>query len=95
MIKIQIEYIIAKKGNKGITIVGKKDFIKQLDAHNVQTPDVTGAGDTVIAALSLSFLITGDIETAARIANAAAALVVNKEGTSFVEIDEFNSISNL
>ena len=45
--------------------------------------------------LSLSILKTGDIETAARIANAAAALVVNKEGTSFVEIDEFNSISNL
>ena len=91
----KLEYIIAKKGNKGITIVGKKDFIKHIDAHNVQTPDVTGAGDTVIAALSLSFLKTGDIETAARIANAAAALVVNKEGTSFVEIDEFNSISNL
>tara|TARA_B100001113_G_C21099400_1_gene618077 strand:+ start:414 stop:1328 length:915 start_codon:yes stop_codon:yes gene_type:complete len=91
----KLEYIIAKKGNKGITIVGKKDFVKHIDAHNVQTPDVTGAGDTVIAALSLSFLKTGDIETAARIANAAAALVVNKEGTSFVTIDEFNSISNL
>tara|TARA_X000000368_G_scaffold359112_1_gene302290 strand:+ start:171 stop:1085 length:915 start_codon:yes stop_codon:yes gene_type:complete len=91
----KLKYIIVKKGDKGMTIVGKKDFIKHIDAHDVQNPDVTGAGDTVIAALSLSYLKTGDIERAARIANAAASIVVSKKGTSFVTIDEFNSIQNL
>lgn len=91
----KLKYIVAKKGDKGMTIVGKKDFIKHIDAHDVQNPDVTGAGDTVIAALSLSYLKTGDIERAARIANAAASIVVSKKGTSFVTIDEFNSIQNL
>ena len=78
-----------------MTIVGRKDFVKHINAHDVQNPDVTGAGDTVIAALSLSYFKTGDIEIAAKIANAAAALVVKKEGTSFVTIDEFNSIWNV
>ncbi len=87
-----LEFIIAKKGDRGMTIVGRKDFVKHINAHDVQNPDVTGAGDTVIAALSLSYFKTGDIEIAAKIANAAAALVVKKEGTSFVTIDEFNSI---
>tara|TARA_B100000900_G_scaffold251365_2_gene214164 strand:+ start:5650 stop:6564 length:915 start_codon:yes stop_codon:yes gene_type:complete len=91
----KLKYVIAKKGDKGMTIVGKKDFIKHIDAHDVQNPDVTGAGDTVISALSLSYLKTGDIEKAAKIANAAASIVVSKKGTSFVTIDEFNSIQNL
>tara|TARA_Y100001970_G_scaffold62699_1_gene80137 strand:- start:7356 stop:8270 length:915 start_codon:yes stop_codon:yes gene_type:complete len=91
----KLKYIVAKKGDKGMTIVGKKDFIKHIDAHDVQNPDVTGAGDTVIAALSLSYFKTGDIERAARIANVAASIVVSKKGTSFVTIDEFNSIKNL
>ncbi len=91
----KLKYIIAKKGDKGMTIVGKKDFIKHIGAHDVQNPDVTGAGDTVIAALSLSYLKTGNIAKAAKIANAAASIVVSKKGTSFVTIDEFNSIQNL
>ena len=75
----KLKYIIVKKGDKGMTIVGKKDFIKHIDAHDVQNPDVTGAGDTVIAALSLSYLKTGDIERAARIANAALQLLLVKK----------------
>ena len=44
-------YIIAKKGDKGMTIVGKNNFVKHIEAHSVENPDVTGAGDTVIAGL--------------------------------------------
>ena len=44
-----------------MTIVGKKDFIKHIDAHDVQNPMLLELV-TVIAALSLSYLKTGDIE---------------------------------
>ena len=85
------DYIIAKKGDKGITIVGNQNFIKHIEPHKINNPDVTGAGDTVIAALSIAYAKTKDIEFSAKFANAAAAIVVNKTGTASVTIDEINN----
>ena len=85
------EYIIAKKGDKGITIAGKQNFIKHIKSHRVDNPDVTGAGDTVIAALSIAYAKTNDIEFSAKFANAAAAIAVSKAGTASVTIDEINN----
>ena len=84
-------YIVAKKGDKGITIVGKNNFVKHIEAYFVENPDVTGAGDTVVAALSLAFAKTEDIEISTTFANAAAAVVVGKTGTATVTIDEINN----
>jgi D-beta-D-heptose 7-phosphate kinase/D-beta-D-heptose 1-phosphate adenosyltransferase len=50
--------------------------------------DVSGAGDTVIAALTLAMVAGADIETAAHFANAAAGVVVGKIGTATVSPDE-------
>jgi D-beta-D-heptose 7-phosphate kinase/D-beta-D-heptose 1-phosphate adenosyltransferase len=50
--------------------------------------DVSGAGDTVIAALTLALVAGADIETAAHFANAAAGVVVGKIGTATVTPDE-------
>ena len=50
--------------------------------------DVSGAGDTVIAALTLALVAGADIETAAHFANAAAGVVVGKIGTATVSPDE-------
>ena len=85
------DYIIAKKGDKGMTIAGKENFIKHIKPHRVENPDVTGAGDTVIAALSIAYAKTNDIEFSAKFANAAAAIVVGKTGTASVTIDEINN----
>ena len=86
-----LEYILAKKGDKGMTIVGKNGYLKHIEAHKVDNPDVTGAGDTVIAAFSLAFAKTNNVEDSARIANAAAAIVVGKTGTATVTISEINN----
>ncbi len=84
-------YIVAKKGDKGMTIVGANNFVKHIQAHSVDNPDVTGAGDTVISVLSLAYAQTKDIELSAKIANAAAAIVVGKIGTATVTIEEINN----
>ena len=85
------QYIVAKKGNQGMTIVGADNFVKHIKAHAVENPDVTGAGDTVISALSLAYAQTKDIELSAKIANTAAAIVVGKIGTATVTIEEINN----
>ena len=50
--------------------------------------DVTGAGDTVVAAFSLARAVGAPHVEAAQIANAAAGLVVAKLGTAVVTRDE-------
>ena len=89
--KNNFKYIVAKKGDKGMTIVGANNFVKHIEAHTIKNPDVTGAGDTVIAALSLAYAQTEDIEFSAKIANIAAAIVVGKVGTATVTIEEINN----
>ena len=93
--KNNFDYVVAKKGNKGMTIVGKNNFVKHIAAEFVENPDVTGAGDTVISVLSIAYAQTQDIEMSAKIANAAAAIVVGKPGTAMVTVDELEKSSLL
>ena len=90
--KFNFDYIVAKKGDKGIKIIGKNDFNKDIEAHFVRNPDVTGAGDTVISVLSIVYAKTKDIEIAAKIANAAASIVVGKTGTAMGNINEIKKL---
>jgi rfaE bifunctional protein kinase chain/domain len=53
-----------------------------------QIADVTGAGDTVIATMTLALAAGGTAEEAARLANYAGGLVVMKRGTATVTADE-------
>ncbi len=89
--KHNFNYIVVKKGSKGVTVVGKNNFVTHIGAHLVKNPDVTGAGDTVISALSIAYAKTQDIELSAKIANCAAAIAVGKPGTATVTIDEINN----
>lgn len=79
--KNNFEYIVAKRGERGMIVVGKNNFVKKINAHKVKNPDVNGAGDTVISLLSLAYAKTRDIEFSSIIANLGASLVVEKIGT--------------
>jgi len=87
-----LKYIIAKMGEKGMMVFGKNNYVKIIDPHYVEKPDVTGAGDTVIATFSLAYSKFKDVELAAKIANAAASVVVSKKGTAVVKTKEIDSL---
>tara|TARA_B100000427_G_scaffold307947_1_gene295840 strand:+ start:844 stop:1758 length:915 start_codon:yes stop_codon:yes gene_type:complete len=87
------EYIVAKKGDRGMTIVGKDDFVKHIEACAVENPDVTGAGDTVIAVLSLFYYVTNDIIFSTNAANYAAGLIVKKAGTAHINLNELEQFT--
>lgn len=85
------KYVIAKKGKDGITVVNKNGMINNYNAEYVESPDVTGAGDTVISSLGLALINSGNIDRSVRFAIIAAGIAVNKRGTANVTIDEINN----
>ena len=54
--------------------------------------DVSGAGDTVIAVLSMALVSNGTFEKSAQLANLAAGIVVGKVGTASVTTEEILSV---
>ena len=89
--KYNLQYIIAKRGGEGITIIGKNDYVKHLKAIFVKNADVTGAGDTVISSISLAYAVTNDIVKSTKFAITASGLAVSKPGTAIVTINEINN----
>ena len=70
------------------------DDIYKIDTVAKEVYDVTGAGDTVLSALGFVLSIGGDIKEAARVANAAAAVVVGKIGSATATWDEIIEYEN-
>ena len=59
-----------------------------IEAYPVKVRDVSGAGDTVAAVMAVLAAMRTPYEYAMRAANAAAAMVVGKRGTSTVSLGE-------
>ena len=76
-IKTDCTGLIVTRGNKGSEAI-HHDYISS--APQVEVVDVTGAGDTYLAALAYSFLQTKNIKRAMDFANSAAAVTVQHLG---------------
>ena len=87
--KLGFEALLVTNGNKGMMLFEKNRQPVQIDVVGSTEPvDVTGAGDTVIAAYALGLASELSFADAAEIANHAGALVVMKKGTASVRADE-------
>jgi D-beta-D-heptose 7-phosphate kinase/D-beta-D-heptose 1-phosphate adenosyltransferase len=82
------EAILVTQGERGMTLVTRSGEEIHLPAYPVKVRDGSGAGDTVAAAISVALAAGADWETAARMANAAAAVTVGKDGTAIVTLAE-------
>src|SRR5882762_3135105 len=82
------EAMLVTQGEHGMTLVTRKGEAMHVPAHSVKVRDVSGAGDTVAAALAAALAAGADWETALRMANAAAAVAVSKKGTAIVTTAE-------
>jgi len=87
---------LKEKCNLGISLItlsedGVAVYDETLRIHPTYARDVydvTGAGDTVIAALALSLAKNVDIDNAVKFANLAAGVVVGKIGSATTTLDE-------
>ncbi len=81
--------LVVTRGKDGMTVIGRDSAeATHLPAAARQVYDVSGAGDTVVAAISLSLAAGGAIVDAAAIANIAAGIAVGKRGTATVSTGE-------
>jgi D-beta-D-heptose 7-phosphate kinase/D-beta-D-heptose 1-phosphate adenosyltransferase len=78
------EAILVTQSEHGMTLVPRTGETVHVPAFPVKVRDVSGAGDTVVAVLSVARAAGADWEDALRLANAAAAVAVAKKGTAIV-----------
>jgi D-beta-D-heptose 7-phosphate kinase/D-beta-D-heptose 1-phosphate adenosyltransferase len=79
--------VLVTRSEEGMTLykarsAGSPAQALHVPAYPVKVRDVSGAGDTVAAVMAVMLASGADLELAARAANAAAAVVVGKRGTS-------------
>jgi len=89
--KLKCDSVIITRGENGMSVFVKNKKAVHIPTRAKEVYDVTGAGDTVIAVLSLCLAAGADILTSSEIANYAAGIVVGKLGTATVNIEELKS----
>jgi D-glycero-beta-D-manno-heptose-7-phosphate kinase len=86
------EALLVTRGNKGMILVEPGQAPFYLEAVGSKEPvDVTGAGDTVIAAYALGLASGLGFAESAKLANHAGGIVVMKKGTACVSAGELLS----
>jgi len=85
----RMEAVVVTRGSRGMALFQPASPTVHIPIFGSdEIADVTGAGDTVMAAMSLALAAGASFEDAARLANYAGGIVVMKRGTATVSADE-------
>ena len=76
--------MLITRGEQGMSLFARGAPARHFPTVARQVYDVTGAGDTVVAACALALGAGASLETAAVLANHAAGIVVGEIGTATV-----------
>lgn len=79
--------LLVTRSEKGMSLIGKNAPI-HIPTHSEEVFDVSGAGDTVVAAFSICLAAGYDLQIAMKMANIAAGIVVKKIGTATLTVEE-------
>ena len=83
--------VLITRGEHGMWLLSP-DGEYDLPAEAREVSDVTGAGDTVIAAIALGLAAGGSLKDAARLANRAAGLAVARFGPVAITAEELAAV---
>ena len=84
------DYLLITRGEEGMTLFEGKEH-SHIPTVAQEVFDVSGAGDTVIASLTLAVAARASIRDAAILANHAAGVAVGKLGTAAATGEEILS----
>jgi len=85
--QLGLEALLVTRSEQGMTLF-RADGVLNVKAEAREVYDVSGAGDTVIAALGVMLAVGASMEEAVRLANRAAGIVVGKLGTAVATREE-------
>lgn len=80
--------MVVTRGRDGLSVVPQSGSPVHIPSQARDAVDVSGAGDTVAAVLAGALAGRADLADAARLANAAAGVVVAKVGTAVPHVSE-------
>ena len=86
--KLGCDAVLITRGDRGMMLLEANDQPVFVETAAREVYDVTGAGDTVIAALAGALASGATMLEAATLANHAAGIVVGKDGTATATADE-------
>jgi rfaE bifunctional protein kinase chain/domain len=87
---LELGSLLVTRSEEGMSLfLGEKHIRIPTQAREVF--DVSGAGDTVISAMATAMAAGFDVESAARLANVAAGIVVGKAGTTPITLAELQA----
>lgn len=88
----QAQRMLITRGEEGMSLSATDGSVEHIPAFNrTDVFDVTGAGDTVVAALTLALCAGADYWQAAVLGNLAASLVVRQFGTATTSVAELKT----
>jgi D-glycero-beta-D-manno-heptose-7-phosphate kinase len=87
------KHLIITLGAEGMLLSHGGNAIEHIPTYAREVFDVSGAGDTVIAALTCALAAGADLREAAHLANTAAGVVVAKMGTASANVEEILNYS--
>ncbi|MCK5165460.1 MAG: D-glycero-beta-D-manno-heptose-7-phosphate kinase [Desulfobacula sp.] len=88
MDKVKLEKLLITCGKDGMVLFENNEKPYTIASKARQVFDVSGAGDTVISLLGLGLAVGATFKESAKVANAAAGIVVAKVGTATATTDE-------
>jgi rfaE bifunctional protein kinase chain/domain len=90
--RLRARAVLVTRGSRGMALFEPNRPTEHIEIYGTdEIADVTGAGDTVIATLTLAVAAGATFSEAARLANFAGGIVVMKRGTATVSADELTA----
>jgi rfaE bifunctional protein kinase chain/domain len=91
---LSLQALLVTRGSEGMSLFeNSPSGLRRVDIPTMARSvyDVTGAGDTAIAAFSAAVASGADLGSAAQLANLSAGIKVGKRGTACVDLEEIRA----
>ncbi len=85
---LNCQAVLITLGEEGMCLFQREGEVSHIPTVAREVYDVSGAGDTVVATLSLALSVGASLKEAAYLSNMAAGIVVGKAGTAMVSREE-------
>lgn len=86
--KVNIELLMITRSESGISLFTKAGEKFDFPVQSKEVKDVTGAGDTVLAMISVAMANHLDIRHAAQLANIAAGIAIERLGCARIDLSD-------